>query len=58
MIGKDTILIRNFHKVSSYTDCTKVEKRDKSGERNAIILGKSLHQFEAYTASAEMLEWI
>ena len=60
MEGKDSVFIHYRHNVGSNTHGAEVEQRNEPGERNVVVLGKSLHKLESYTASAEMLEreWI
>ena len=55
VVGKDAVLAHNGHDVRSNADGTEVEKRDKLGELNTVVDGKSLYQLEAHAAAAEVL---
>ena len=57
MEGEYSVLIYHRHNVGSNTHGAEVEQRNEPGEWNVVVLGKSLHKLESYTASAEMLEW-
>ena len=57
MESQDSVLIYYRHDICSNAHCTEVEQWDKSGERNVVVLGKGLHEFESHAASAEVLEW-
>ena len=58
MISQYTILVCHLNQISSNTNGTEIKERNKARERNAVVLGKSLHQFKAHSTSAQMLERI
>ena len=51
MICKDSVLAHNGYDVRSDAHSHQVEIGDELAELNAIVLGKGLHQLEAYAAA-------
>ena len=58
MEGEDTVLIDHRHHVGGNAHGTEVQQRNQPREGNAIVLGKSLHEFEAHPATTKLFERI
>ena len=58
MICQYAVLAHYRHDVGSDTNGAEIEQRDKTREWDAIVLGKSLHEFETNATTAEILEGV
>ena len=56
--SQDAVFVGHRHDVGCNADGAEIEQWDESREGDAVVFGKGLHQFEPYTASAEVLEWV
>ena len=58
MVGQNAVLVDYRHDVSRDRHCHEVEQRDEMRERNTVVLGKSLHELEAHSTAAQVLEGV
>ena len=58
MIGKYSVFVSHLYQVGCYAYGAEVEQRDELREWYAVILGKSLHELESHTTSAQVLEGV
>ena len=56
MESQNPVLISHWHDISGNSHCHEVEQGNQIRERDTVILGKGLHEFESHATSTEMLE--
>ena len=56
--SENAVLINHRYHIGGNAHGAEVQQRNKPGEGNTIVLGKSLHKLEAHTATTELLERI
>ena len=55
MEGQGAVLAVNRHQVGSNAERTEVEQGDEARERDAVVLGKGLHELESHATAGEVV---